>query len=224
MGNCCEATNSDYDVINGTNMGYSSENNRQVKMSTLANFNKKNLFSVTESNELKNTNNDTNPKINRNDYIQINSKKKLKLIIIQSKSLPEGKELIITPLGLLNNKNSNQDCLTVFGDYNKNNRTDFVFPKTESDTEQNHAEIKYDKILDLFQIKSLRGNGCFLKIEQKIVDSKANMGKYKTIEFTSSSFEGKYTIISCKVTYENNVTVDMNINYYCDNFNSITLQ
>lgn len=62
------------------------------------------------------------------------------------------------------------------------------------------------------------------QIEQKIIDSKANIRKYKTIEFISSSFEGKYTIISCKVTYENNVTVNMNINYYCDNFNSITIQ
>ena len=38
---------------------------------------------------------------------------------------------------------------------------------------QNHAEIKYDKTLDLYQIRSLRGNGCFLKIEQKIVRFKS---------------------------------------------------
>ena len=62
-----------------------------------------------------------------------------------------------------------QDGITIFGDYNINNRVDFVFPKEESNTEQNHAEIKYDKTLDLFQVKSLRGNGCFLKIDRKIV-------------------------------------------------------
>ena len=50
-----------------------------------------------------------------------------------------------------------------------NNRVDFIFPKEESNTEQNHAEIKYDQKLDLFQVKSLKGNGCFLKIDQKIV-------------------------------------------------------
>ena len=93
----------------------------------------------------------------------------LKISIIQCKCFPEVKVIIITPLGLLNNKN--RDCLTICGDYNKNNRTDFIFPKTESDTDQNHAVIKYDKILDIFQIKSLRGNGCFLKIEQKIVSN-----------------------------------------------------
>ena len=52
-----------------------------------------------------------------------------------------------------------------------NSRADFIFPEEESNTKQNHAEIRYDKTLDLFQIKSLRGNGCFLKIEQKIVSN-----------------------------------------------------
>ena len=47
----------------------------------------------------------------------------------------------------------------------------FVFPEEESNTKQNHAEIRYDKTLDLYQIRSLRGNGCFLKIEQKIVSN-----------------------------------------------------
>ena len=44
-----------------------------------------------------------------------------------------------------------------------------MFPPEESNTSQNHAEIHYDKTLDLYQIRSLRGNGCFLKIENKIV-------------------------------------------------------
>ena len=52
-----------------------------------------------------------------------------------------------------------------------NSRADFIFPEEESNTKQNHAEIRYDKTLDIFQIKSLRGNGCFLKIEQKIVSN-----------------------------------------------------
>ena len=52
-----------------------------------------------------------------------------------------------------------------------NTRADFIFPEEESNTKQNHAEIRYDKTLDLYQIRSLRGNGCFLKIEQKIVSN-----------------------------------------------------
>lgn len=44
-----------------------------------------------------------------------------------------------------------------------------MFPIEESNTGQNHAEIRYDKILDIYEIKSLRGNGCFLKIDKKIV-------------------------------------------------------
>lgn len=43
------------------------------------------------------------------------------------------------------------------------------FSQKESNTGQNHAEIRYDKTLDLYQIRSLRGNGCFLKIDSKIV-------------------------------------------------------
>ena len=40
----------------------------------------------------------------------------------------------------------------------------------ESKTGQSHAEIKYDKNLDAYQVKSLRGSGCFLKINKKIVN------------------------------------------------------
>ena len=54
-----------------------------------------------------------------------------------------------------------------------------MFPPEESNTSQNHAEIRYDKTLDLYQIRSLRGNGCFLKIENKIVRN-ININKYKS--------------------------------------------
>ena len=42
---------------------------------------------------------------------------------------------------------------------------DFIFPEEESNTGQNHAEIRYERTIDLYQIRSLRGNGCFLKIK-----------------------------------------------------------
>ena len=47
------------------------------------------------------------------------SKTKLKLIIKQSKNLPEGKEYILNSLGLLiNNENKTNDGLVIFGDKN----------------------------------------------------------------------------------------------------------
>ena len=49
-------------------------------------------------------------------------------------------------------------------------------PEEESKTGQSHAEIKYDRNLDQYQVKSLRGSGCFLKIDKKIV--KIYINKY----------------------------------------------
>ena len=69
------------------------------------------------------TNNVQQSNINKNNdspskyYI---SKKKLKLIIKQSKCLIEGKEIIINSLGLFNSKN--KDGLTIFGDTNVINK------------------------------------------------------------------------------------------------------
>ena len=93
----------------------------------------------------KNKNSNINIFSELSNDINYISKTKLKLTIKQSKKLKEGKEYIINSLG------------------------DFIFPEEESNTKQNHAEIRYDKTLDLYQIRSLRGNGCFLKIDQKIV-------------------------------------------------------
>jgi len=39
----------------------------------------------------------------------------------------------------------------------------------ESKTGQSYAEIKYDIFLEQYQIKSLRGSGCFIKVDNKIV-------------------------------------------------------
>lgn len=171
MGNCCDGTNNDYDIIN-------------------IQLDKERRSINNQSTGKKNKN---SQKIGTQDYNNIPykdspsklylSKKKLKLIIKQSKSLIEGEEYIINSLGLTNSKNNYKDGLTVFGDTNvsinknnnilkklqSNNRTDFVFPEEESNTGQNHAEIYYDRTLDLYQIRSIRGNGCFLKIDKKIV-------------------------------------------------------
>ena len=182
MGSCCEAQNSDCDVINGSYNKNSTY--RKEKINSINKISKNEINNCSDDH--RKTNNDTNqqitPNINAFSLFNFNSKKKLKLIIKQSKCLQEGKEFLITPAGLIGNPNNNQDGSTIFGDYNvsiyiifkikniqPNNRVDFIFPKEESNTEQNHAEIKYDKKLDLFQVKSLKGNGCFLRIDQKIV-------------------------------------------------------
>ena len=168
MGSCCEANQTDYDVINSSqNKNHFYEYDRKAKINSIDKNIRNGIINYSISNDLRKTNIDTYPD-NQNRF-SFNSKKKLKLTIKQSKTLPEGKIIIITPSGLLGSLNNFQDGITVFGDYNQDNRVDFVFPKEESNTEQNHAEIKYDKTLDLFQVKSLRGNGCFLKIDRKIV-------------------------------------------------------
>ena len=166
MGSCCEPNQNDYDLINSSqNKNHTNEYDRKNKITSIDKNIKNGTKNYSINNDLRKTNNDSNP--DNQNLFTYNSKKKLKLIIKQSKTLPEGKIIIITPPGILGSQY--QDGITIFGDYNINNRVDFVFPKEESNTEQNHAEIKYDKTLDLFQVKSLRGNGCFLKIDRKIV-------------------------------------------------------
>ena len=112
----------------------------------------------------------------------INSKKKLKLIIKQSKYLLEGREFIINPGGLIGGRRNAKDGITIFGDFSvskiiigltyiqSDHKNDFEFPEEESKTGQSHAEIKYDRNIDQYQIKSLRGSGCFLKIDKRIVN------------------------------------------------------
>ena len=184
MGNCCKVNYNDNDLLNSpknnklenNNKGkdFSNDYQNQTRHNTgIENINKAN----TDSNKIN------EQKIPHDIYI---SKIKLKIIVKQSKCLLEGKEYLINSLGLLdsNNKNKYLDGIVIFGDVNvskkieiilykfyiqTNTRTDFVFPEEESATGQNHAEIRYDKTLDLYQIRSLRGNGCFLKIDNKIV-------------------------------------------------------
>ena len=110
MGNCCDGTKNDYDLIN-----IQLEKEKPKMISNLE------FQSQTEYNT--GVNNIPQSSINKNDdspskyYI---SKKKLKLIIKQSKCLIEGKEIIINSLGLFNSKN--KDGLTIFGDTNVINK------------------------------------------------------------------------------------------------------
>ena len=173
MGNCYKVHNTDKDLL--SDIDPLERINTQKKLSNIdmmANNQEKNINDINLTEEQK---------IIDMFYL---SKTLLKLTVKQSKNLEEGKEYIINSLGLLiNNENKTRDGLTIFGDVNvikyfinilniiiqTNTRADFIFPEEESNTKQNHAEIRYDKTLDLYQIRSLRGNGCFLKIDQKIV-------------------------------------------------------
>ena len=109
----------------------------------------------------------------------INNTRKLKLIILQSKYIKEGNVYIINAGGLIGSKRNAKDGFTYFGDisvssifnYNvqENHTNDFEFPEEESKNGQSNAEIRYDITLDQYQIRSLRGSGCFIKIDEKIV-------------------------------------------------------
>ena len=202
MGNCCECNNNNA-IDDGNITGkiqYQSQITREDRMKSQ---NKDNINSVNGNLsgiiDLQQTNNDTtqkdpdsqiplNPPKVPHDIMPdsiINSKKKLKLIIKQSKYLPEGREFIINAGGLVGSPRNAKDGITIFGDVGvihkytliylillflqNNHKNDFEFPEEESKTGQSHAEIKYDRNLDQYLVKSLRGSGCFLKINKKIV-------------------------------------------------------
>ena len=111
MGNCCNGFHNDFDILNFR-----------------SNKDKKNKNQIISSNDIKsqaNTNEDIN-KIKESNINDINnspsklfiSKKKLKLIIKQSKCLMEGKEYIINSLGLSDSDKKHNDGLTILGDEN----------------------------------------------------------------------------------------------------------
>ena len=199
---CCECNNK-YDIDDGNLGGKIKNPNQQIRETKIQTnsleFNNTNSLNgnLTGNLDLQQTISNTlqkdpdskipvNPPRVPRDKIPnsiINSKPKLKLIIKESKYLPEGRELIINAGGLVGNHHNRCDGTTIFGDYSvsiininyiyyifqSKHRNDFEFPEEESKSGQSHAEIKYDRNLDKYQVKSLRGSGCFLKIDKKIV-------------------------------------------------------
>ena len=109
MGICCEycnGSNSDYDLIN-----IKIEKDRKSKKTDFQNQSNQSIGINDFQQSNINKNNNSSQKMNF-------SKKKLKLTIIQSKCLEEGKEFIINSLGLVDSKNDNKDGLVIFGDIN----------------------------------------------------------------------------------------------------------
>ena len=134
MGNCCECNNNNNAIDDG-NIGGKIQITREDRIKYI----KADIYNKNTGNrngnlsgyiDLQNTNNDTTqrdpdsqipikpPKVPLDiipDSI-INSRKKLKLIIIQSKYLSEGREFIINAGGLIGSPRNAKDGVTIFGD------------------------------------------------------------------------------------------------------------
>ena len=140
--NCCECNNRN--GIDDGNLGGRAKNNiEQIRESKMQFNYKENINNNTNSinanltgnYDLQQTNNDTiqkdpdyqipnkPPKV-PHDIIPdsiIKTRKKLKLIITQSKYLSEGREFIINAGGLIGSKRNVKDGITIFGDYSVSN-------------------------------------------------------------------------------------------------------
>ena len=111
MGICCkdcDGRNNSYDLINIK----VDKDRKGIKNSSIGSQNQTGYNNVG-FNDFRQSN--SNQNASQKIYY---SKKKLKLIIKQSKCLQEGKEYIINSLGLIDAKNNFQDGLVIFGDVN----------------------------------------------------------------------------------------------------------
>ena len=109
MGNCCDGVKNIFDVVS-----LKLEKDNKYKKHNYSDFQSQTDYNI-ENNSIQKNNID-----NQNIYpsIPFISKKKLKLKILQSKYLIEGKTYIINSLGLIEPKNNYNDGLTIFGDEN----------------------------------------------------------------------------------------------------------
>ena len=105
---CCNGNNNDYDLINiKVDKDRKGIKNASIGSQNQTGYNNVGLNDFRQSNSKQNA--------SQKIYY---SKKKLKLIIKQSKCLQEGKEYIINSLGLIDQKNNFKDGLVIFGDIN----------------------------------------------------------------------------------------------------------
>ena len=109
MGNCCDGTKNIFDVLN-----LQLDKDNKSKKRDFSDFQSQTDYNIEKNNtQEKDIDNQNN--FSSIPYI---SKKKLKLKILQSKYLIEGKIYIINSLGLTEPKNNYNDGLTIFGDEN----------------------------------------------------------------------------------------------------------
>ena len=135
MGNfCCECNNKNIDDGNfkSGKISFKEESNKKSKIYKITSCDTKinenvnsNLLELHKNNDDNTTQNmyenniPSNPPVLPKQIIPeniINSTKKLKLTILQSKYLEEGKEYIINAGGLIGSKRNIQDGVTYFGD------------------------------------------------------------------------------------------------------------
>ena len=105
---CCNGNNNDYDLINIK----VDKDRKGIKNSSIGSQNQTGYNNVG-FNDFRQSNSNQNASQKIYYY-----KKKLQLIIKQSKCLQEGKEYIIDSLGLIDPKNNFKDGLVIFGDVN----------------------------------------------------------------------------------------------------------
>ena len=117
MGTCCDEVRNDYELVN-----FNTDNDKNSKKTFSRD--QKQANNNEKAKDIKDSN--MNDKNNYPPKLFI-SKKKLKLIVKESKCLMEGKEYIINSLGLINSKNSNKDGLTIFGDTNVTNKYYIIY-------------------------------------------------------------------------------------------------
>ena len=123
MGSCCKASIKDNDIENIQNI-YQLEKIQKGKNFSSIDFQTLSKYNTGIDNKL---NIDSN-NVNNNEQVQKKeqeqklyiSEKKLKLTVLQSKCLLEGKEYLINSLGIIdsNKKNIYKDGLVIFGDIN----------------------------------------------------------------------------------------------------------
>ena len=123
MGSCCNASIKDNDIENNPNIHQSEKikkgkNFASIDFQTLSKYNTgiDNKVNI----DLINLNNNEQPKKIEQEQNLYISEKKLKLTVVQSKCLLEGKEYLINSLGIIdsNKKNIYKDGLVIFGDIN----------------------------------------------------------------------------------------------------------
>ena len=133
MGSCCEYNRNNIDDGNlGGKIQYQAQITREDRIKSqnkeMNNTNSINcnLSGISDYNQIDNVGQKDpdnqipiNPPKVPNDKIPesiINSRKKLKLIIIQSKYLSEGREFLINAGGLVGSPRNAKDGITIFGD------------------------------------------------------------------------------------------------------------
>lgn len=128
--------------------------NKQRNISIIDNINEQ----IVEKSRIvkeENMKNDISPKI-------------LRLIILESKSLPVNSILIINSLGLEGSLRNGQDGIVVFGKSKPySNNIDFLLQKEEGINDR-HFEIKYDDISDNYFLRNVKKSGVFIKIDNEI--------------------------------------------------------